>query len=100
MGPFSDLEKTKGQFGVEGESMSSVTLSKLLTSLSFSGHLQSFSPQCLRLMSRDFPGGLVVKNLPSNAGYACSITGWGTKIPYATRHLSLPATIAEPVCLN
>ena len=33
---------------------------------------------------RDFPGGPVVKNLPSNAGDASSIPGWGTEIPRAT----------------
>ena len=33
--------------------------------------------------NRDFPGGPVVKNLPSNAGYTGSIPGWGTKIPHA-----------------
>ena len=32
---------------------------------------------------RDFPGGPVVKNLPSNAGDAGSIPGQGTKIPHA-----------------
>ena len=31
----------------------------------------------------DFPGGAVVKNLPSNAGETSSIPGWGTKIPHA-----------------
>ena len=33
--------------------------------------------------SRDFPGGPVVMNPPSNAGAAGSILGWGTKIPHA-----------------
>ena len=33
----------------------------------------------------DFPGGPVVKNLPSNAGDAGSIPGLGTKIPHAAR---------------
>ena len=28
---------------------------------------------------KDFPGGPVIKTLPSNAGGAGSITGWGTK---------------------
>ena len=32
---------------------------------------------------RDFPGGAVVKNLPSNAGDMGLIPGQGTKIPYA-----------------
>ena len=39
----------------------------------------------------DFPGGPVVKNLPSNAGDAGSIPGRGTKIPRAARQLSLRA---------
>ena len=35
-------------------------------------------------MIRDFPGGPGVKTLPFNARSAGSITGWGTKIPYAS----------------
>ena len=48
---------------------------------------------CLRLGSertfyikkpeRDFPGGPVVKTLPSNAGGAGSIPGQGAKLPHA-----------------
>ena len=30
---------------------------------------------------RDFPGGSVAKNLPSNAGDMSSVPGWGTKFP-------------------
>ena len=37
---------------------------------------------------RDFPGGKVVKNLPSNAGDSGSIPGWGTKIAHTTGKLS------------
>ena len=37
---------------------------------------------------RVFPGGPVVKNLPSNAGYVGLIPCWGTKIPHATGQLS------------
>ena len=33
----------------------------------------------------DFAGGPVVKTLPSNAGGAGSIPGWGAKIPQASR---------------
>ena len=33
----------------------------------------------------DFPDGSVVKTLPSNAGSAGSIPGWGAKIPHALR---------------
>ena len=39
-------------------------------------------------MGRDFPGGPVVKNPPSNAGDVGLIPGWGTKIPHATGQLS------------
>ena len=50
--------------------------------------------------SRDFPGGPVVKNPPSNAGDAGSIPGRGTKIPRATGQLSPSATTTELVRLN
>ena len=40
---------------------------------------------------RDFPGGPVVKNPPSNAGDTGSIPGEGTKIPHAVGQLSLRA---------
>ena len=33
---------------------------------------------------KEFPGGPVVKTLPSNAGGASLIPGQGTKIPYAS----------------
>ena len=39
--------------------------------------------QYTKISCRDFPGGPVVKNLPSNAGDAGSIPGQGTKIPRA-----------------
>ena len=58
--------------------------------------------------NRDFPGGPVVKNPPSTAGDAGSISGQGTKIPHATGQLSLHtpqllslcASTREPSCLN
>ena len=37
---------------------------------------------------RDFPGGPVVKNPPSNAGDAGSIPGRATKLPHAEGQLS------------
>ena len=43
-------------------------------------------------VGRDFPGGPVDKNPPSNAGNSGSIPGQGTKIPHATALLSLPGT--------
>ena len=46
--------------------------------------------------NRDFPGGPVVKNLPSNAGDAGSIPGHGTETPHATGQLSPCATTTEP----
>ena len=43
----------------------------------------------------DCPGGPVVKNLPSNAGYMGSIPGQGTKIPHAAGQLNLRAATTE-----
>ena len=39
------------------------------------------------ILLRNFPGGPVVKNPPSNAGDAGSIPGQGTKIPHAVGQL-------------
>ena len=39
----------------------------------------------LKHSSGDFPGGPVVKTLPSNAGGAGSIPGWGAGVPHASR---------------
>ena len=50
--------------------------------------------------TRDFPGGTVVKNQPSNAGDMGSIPGRGTKIPHAAGQLSLHAATTEPTHLN
>ena len=49
-------------------------------------------------LKRDFPGGPVVKNPPSNAGDLGSIPVWGTKIPHATGQLSPHTSTREPVC--
>ena len=51
---------------------------------------QISSEYMLRLcyLPRDFPGGPVVKNPPSNAGDVSSIPGRGIKIPHATGQLS------------
>ena len=51
-------------------------------------------------LSRDFPGGPVVKNPPSNAGDTGSIPGQGTKIPHAVGQLSPCATTTELMRLN
>ena len=45
-----------------------------------------------RIQGRDFPGGPVVKNLPSSAGDAGSIPGREVKIPHAAGQLSPRAT--------
>ena len=44
---------------------------------------------------RDYPGGPVIKNPPSNAGDAGSILGQRTMIPHATGQLTLHATAKE-----
>ena len=51
-----------------------------------------------KALQRDFPGGPVVKNLPSNAGDMRSTPGQGTKIPHASEQLSPRATTTEPAC--
>ena len=56
---------------------------------------------CLRKTEpRDFPGGPVVKNLPSNAGDTGSASGRGTKIPHAAGQLSLCAQLLSPHTLE
>ena len=50
--------------------------------------------------NRDFPGGPVVKNPPSNAGDVGSIPGQGATIPHATGQLSPRATTTELAHLN
>ena len=49
---------------------------------------------------RDFPGGEVVKNTPSNAGDVGSIPGQGTRFPHAAGQLSPRTATTELVCLN
>ena len=51
----------------------------------------------LQICGRDFPGGPVVKNLPSNAGNAGSIPGWGAKIPHAAEQLGLHTATTQLV---
>ena len=45
--------------------------------------------------SRDFSGGSVFKNPPSEAGDVGLIPGWGDKIPHTTGQLSPPAVTRE-----
>ena len=56
--------------------------------LQYFGHLMR-RVHSLDNKDRDFPGGPVAKNLPSNAGDAGSIPGRGTKIPHAVEQLPL-----------
>ena len=49
----------------------------------------------LQEMWGNFPGGSVVKNLPSNTGDTGSIPGQGTKIPCAVEQLSPGTTSTE-----
>ena len=68
----------------------------------------AYVTNCLNLKAHwDFPGGPVVRNLPSNAGNLGLIPGRGTKIPHATGQLSPHAlepartrTRETPVCCN
>ena len=46
----------------------------------------------LKYITRDFPGGPVVKNLPCNAGAMSSSPAWGTKIQHVMQQLSPSAT--------
>ena len=54
----------------------------------------------IKSLSRDFPGGPVVKNPCSNAGDKGLIPGQGTKIPHDSGQLSLHATTRELAHLN
>ena len=54
--------------------------------------------QVQRHYQRDFPGGPVVKNPPSNAGDMGSIPGQEAKIPHAMGQLRPPTTTPEPLC--
>ena len=45
-----------------------------------------------KYLTRDFPRGPMVKNLPCHAGDAGSIPGQGTKIPHAEKQPNLHAT--------
>ena len=48
----------------------------------------------------DFPGGPVVKNLPSNAEEAGSIPGRETRISHVAEQWSLSPANIEPMCLS
>ena len=49
--------------------------------MAYTNNFQKSCPECYRQKReiRDFHGGPVVKNSPSNSGDAGSIRGWGTR---------------------
>ena len=53
-----------------------------------------------KIRNRDFPGGPMVKNLPSSAGDVGSIPGQGTGIPHAMGQLGPHAATTEHVGHN
>ena len=52
------------------------------------------------LLSQDFPGYPVVKNLPCNPGNVGSTPGWGTKMPHGTEQRSPRSTTLSPHALE
>ena len=50
--------------------------------------------------SRDFPGGPVIKNLPSNVGDTGFIPSQRTKVPHDAGELSQVFTTRKPTCHN
>ena len=86
--------------------MTGVCLSILVLPPCDAGQGISFSVCMVKIIfinqspSRAFPGGPVVKNLPSSAGDVGSIPGRGTKIPHAAGQLSLRAITTDLACLN
>ena len=72
---------------------------KILT-LFYLPEKQEINLSCDKCTPRDFPGGLVVKNPPSDAEDMGSIPARGTKIPCATWQLSLRATTRALACRN
>ena len=55
------------------------------------------TPEKILIFAQDFPGGPVVKNLPTSVGDVGSIAGRGTKTPKAEERLS-PSTTLEFQC--
>ena len=60
----------------------------------FFGSQTHYGKNKLKILRRDFPGGLVVKNLPCNA----RDVDQGTKIPPAFEQLSPHMATTEPMC--
>ena len=59
--------------------------------------MDSLTTQQWKADAKDFPGGLMVENSPSNTGDEDSIPGQGTKTPRATGQRSPCAATREPV---
>ena len=64
----------------------------------FTKRTQLWRKQWELMGMRDFPGGPMVKNLPSNTGETGSMPGWGTKFPCSSEQLSPCTTTSESVC--
>ena len=67
----------------------------LITELFISTHIMSFNRISSGCISRDFPGGPVIKNPHSSAGDAGLIPGWGANTPHAAGNLSQHTTTRE-----
>ena len=72
--------------------------------LVFPIHFYYSQPKTSKLIrnkqSGDFPGGPVVKNLPSSAGHVSLIPGQGTRVPHTMEHVNLCAATRQPVSSN
>ena len=80
------LSLLQGIFPTQESNPGLLPCRQILYRLSYNGRLDLKK-------KRDFPGGPVVKSLPSNEGDEGSIPGeGGTKIPHTSRDLSLSTT--------
>ena len=55
----------------------------------FTYGLKKWISRIKTIRNGDFPGGPVIRNLPSNAGDSGLIPGWGTKMPHARENCML-----------
>ena len=53
-----------------------------------------------KIKHKDFPGSTEVKNPPCSARDMDSIPGQETKVPHATKQLSLPVATTDPMSHN
>ena len=55
----------------------------------------SMQEEVIKMANKDFPGGSMVQNLPSNVGDAGSTVGWRTKLLHASGQLSSHSAATE-----